>query len=750
MSNILKSFLPWVVFFALCNHSSSSIEIATIAALASQVFFNYKTLKKGFVLDVGALLFFMLLALNVFVIKNQVITDNAYLISNCALAMIAWFSIIVLRPFTLQYARETVSIEIAHSKLFKVINYLLTGIWAILLSLMALPNIFEYYDPIKYASDIDIGISILLILIGVWVTNWLPEWLADKLMNKSLDINIQKQYESEKTPDKRYDNFNEGAISNTPDFKVQVIIVGAGPVGLTSGLLLQQHGIDVVIIEKHPDISIHPKARYISCRSMELYRKLGLEEAIAKHSLPKDQNFFCWLSSITGDEYARIAKQNSSGEISPTFEASAAQPFLERELLNQFVKNGGKIYFEHKAVNLAQNHEIVQLQVENCKTDNTMLLQADYLLAADGAHSTVREILGIPMIGPAEINSVFSAYCDVDLSDYIKADKKFSIGFILQSDKPARMALSVDGKNKWVFMFPSAGVSLEDLKKIYSDDYVKSQIEDLVGKDNLSINILSKNAWSLGSQIANQFKAGRTFLLGDAAHRFLPSGGMGMNSGLQDADNLIWKLAYVLNGNAKNELLNTYQCERVPPLLTAMQWSLENLKRIVHIQRQFAKASSEEDFSKLAKTQEAHLNKDGLDLGVIYCSDIVPQTSDKKPNIPTDRYIPNTFVGSRLPHFEIIKNNAAISSLDLVSVNHILLFKDEFVEHVQSLNFKNITTQLIPIDRLLKTFNDLLGEGNNAIWVRPDGHIAWKGDVMALSDCKKLEALITRMSASEV
>jgi len=97
MPSILKSFLPWIVFFALCNNASSSIEIAVIAALIAHVIFNIQSLKKWFVLDIGALVFFVLLAVNIFVLKNKTITDNAYLIANCALALIAWISLIILK-----------------------------------------------------------------------------------------------------------------------------------------------------------------------------------------------------------------------------------------------------------------------------------------------------------------------------------------------------------------------------------------------------------------------------------------------------------------------------------------------------------------------------------------------------------------------------------------------------------------------------------------------------------------------------
>ncbi len=751
MPNILRGFLPWILFFALSGHSNTSVEMATSAALISHIIFNHHALKKGFVLDWGTLLFFVLFSINVFILQYIAITNNGFLISNCALAVIAWISLIISKPFTLQYAKSHVALEVTKSPLFILINYILTVAWAILLSLMALPNLLEIYDPIKYASDINLGVSILLMLIGVWLTQKFPDWFADKLIDRKFNVDIKAIYEKQKTSDQDYTEFNVEHIAAKSDVKTQVIIVGAGPIGLASALLLQQHDIDVIVIEKHPGISFHPKARYISCRSMELFRKLGIEDVIKQYNLPEAQDFFGWFSQLTGKLYARVSKHSNYPAVSPCDEASCAQPYLERTLLNQFVENGGRVYFEAAVTDFSQNRDFVQVKATNRKTKEKHVFQGDYLLAADGAHSTIRQLLQIPMIGPDEINTVFSVYCEMDLHDVIEKDKLFSIAFIVRPNKPSPMILSIDGKNKWVFIFPSAGASVNSLKEIYTDEYIKKQIYDVVGRENILVKILSKNAWTLGAQVANQFEAGRTFLIGDCAHRFPPTGGMGMNSGLQDVDNLIWKLAYVVKGQASKGILETYALERIPVILKIMQWSLKNLQRIVRIQRQFdEKQVDHNHFQEHAQTQEEHLNKSGLDLGILYASDFIAKTDETKPNIPLDHYIPNTYPGARLPHFSLIKDGETISSLDLVSTHFSLLFYEKYITTAQSIDFKSIPTTLLTIgeESAIKeispgSFKKLLGDqGANAIWVRPDGHIAWKGSLNAVSDIKNLSNLI--------
>lgn len=751
MPSILKSLLPWILFFTLFGHSEGSKEMAAAIALLSHVFFNYQALRKRFVLDIGALVFFLLFLLNVFIFKYTIITDNGYLISNCALALIAWISLIIRKPFTLQYARLQVALEVTASLLFRVVNDIITAIWATLFTLMALPNILELYDPVNYATEINMGVSILLLLMGIWVTTKFPNWFADKMIARRFNINIKELYAKERAPAVDFTEFNAEKVSKTYDISFDVIIVGAGPVGLASALLLQQHGIDVVIIEKHPGTSIHPKARGISCRSMELFRKLGIEKDVIKYNLPDKQNWFGWFDSLSGKLYARVSKRTDDSSISPTNEASAAQQYIEIVMLEKYREQGGKILFEHEVVNLSQNSQFVQVITTHRKTSKKSIFQGQYLIAADGAHSTVRELLKIPMIGPDEINVTFSVYCEIDLNEVLKEDKRFSIAFVMKNDRPAPMVLTIDGKNKWIFMFPSAGASAKDLKSIYTDEYIKSQIYDVIGRHDIPIKIISKQAWSLGSQVANQFSAGRTFLAGDAIHRFSPTGGMGMNTGLQDVDNLIWKLTYVIQKKAKPTLLNTYSQERLPSILDNMQWSLDNLNRIVRIQRTYEDDGIDNiDFQSHVKEQDAHLNRSGLDLGVIYESNIILKTNEEKPAIPKDQYFSNTYPGARLPHIELMRGNKLISSLDLVSTEFILLCYSQANRYIDSLDFRCIPTKIICIGAKESIREVLNGELQKlldlneyaGVWVRPDGHIAWKGSLENKVDVKKLQRII--------
>ena len=218
----------------------------------------------------------------------------------------------------------------------------------------------------------------------------------------------------------------------------------------------------------------------------KIIRKLQLEEPVKKHNLPEHQSGFGWFFTLTGELKARIYPSAEYSAISPTAPSSAAQQFLETELLTAYKNRGGQILFEHQVNDFAQNKEMVQIKAHNKPKNLTQQFQAKYLIAADGAHSLVREKLKIPMVGPNEINVNTSVYCEIDINDKISKENQCGISYILQKDgRPTPMIISIDGQNKWIFLFPSAGASASMLQKIYTDEYVKNRIHEVIGDFSL-------------------------------------------------------------------------------------------------------------------------------------------------------------------------------------------------------------------------------------------------------------------------
>jgi putative polyketide hydroxylase len=244
----------------------------------------------------------------------------------------------------------------------------------------------------------------------------------------------------------------------------------------------------------------------------------------------------------------------------------------------------------------------------------------------------------------------------------------------------------------------------------------------------LDVRILNKSFWTMGAQTAAQFRKGRTFLVGDAAHRLPPTGGFGMNTGIQDVHNLAWKLAYVIEYGLSDQLLNTYQAERLPVAKQNISWSVENANRYIET----SKAIQVGDFEKLKiqlLDQKKNLESLGLDLGFIYGA--------KTLSVSPSQYIPTSLPGSRAPHIKLIHRGAEISSLDLFEKDFVLLtgYGGKSWYHSAS---ELAEVWKLPLKGYQITSNGTLvdpEEGwskvyglspTDAVLVRPDGHIAWR------------------------
>ena len=776
MPNLLKSFAPWIIFFVLLGPSTSALQLASIAALVSHIALNKRALKHYFVLDWGGLICFVLFALIAFLYPLQWLIDHASVALNAAIALIAWLSLLIKRPFTLQYARLQTPQHLQDTSEFVQINYLLTLLWALLLSLMLLPNVIEHFISWQYDTELNIIISIGLIMIGVWLTNALPPHLIRRGIQQHLDIDMEALYQQHHLPPQDLTRFQAQQLVTQCDHTHEVIIVGAGPVGLTTALLLQQHGIQVVIIEKHAGISTHPKARGMSCRTVELFRRLGIEANITKHNLPEAHTWFGWFNTLTGTLYGRVTRDIHYKTISPCEPGTSAQPFIEQELLAAFEQRGGKVLFKHKLTNLAQNEQCAQVWVEDLNTRTTNIHQAQYFVAADGNHSTMRQLLNIPMIGPDNLSNNLSVYCEMDLHKVLDEKHRFGIAYVMEATGPAPMILSIDDHRRWVVIFPGGSNDFEAFKALHTDTVIQQRIHNMIvkvvqwslsrpiqqrihnmiGRDDIAIHVISKQFWQLGSQIANHFQAGRTFFAGDSMHQFSPTGGMGMNTGLLDADNLAWKLAYVIQKRAPQTLLETYQTEVRPIILKRMNWSLQNLLNIVTMKQTLAQKTLTEDKVKLLiETQRGHMNQSGLDLGAVYQSRGICPTQSPAPMIDDQHYHNLIYPGARFPHLPLKQGRKQISTLDLVGCDFTLICLSTSRSLAQAIDFNKIPTKIIalgdqaaPKEAQPGNFAMLMNHQQHcAAWVRPDGHIAWCGSLDRQSDLQTLRSLITWLSS---
>jgi len=379
-------------------------------------------------------------------------------------------------------------------------------------------------------------------------------------------------------------------------------------------------------------------------------------------------------------------------------------------------------------------------------------MQAKYVVAADGAHSTIRKQLGIEMEGPDNLGRSCSVYAEFDIAEWTQ--HRPSAGyFFTDLSLLGRSIFTAYGKNRWI-----VGMHFrpEDTKEVFTDEYCLSEIRRITGTPDLEINIINKNFWTMAAQVAKQYRHGRIFLAGDAAHRLPPTGGLGMNTGIADVHNLAWKLAFVLKHNAADALLDTYYEERAPVAKRNIEWSAANAKRFYDIFNAILSGDHETLKIKLHE-QQKNLNYEGLDLGFIYHSNAVLSENDQVISALPDKYIATTLPGSRAPYVKLTKDGKSISTLDLFEKDFVLLtgskghaWRDAVKQLVQSHHFP-VKSYMVandgeisdPENNWQKAYEI---EADGAVLVRPDGHVVWRSKCMVDTPLDKLVGIFSSLT----
>lgn len=356
---------------------------------------------------------------------------------------------------------------------------------------------------------------------------------------------------------------------------VPVLIVGGGLSGLASALFLAKHNVDYSLVERHTSTAIHPKAGGITFRTMELFRELGLEQRIrsagkalencrgriAVHTIAEANQEE--LAQMRANQYENDEKLlQKIEEISPSKQTACYQITLEEIMLQEARTLGGELSFYHELVSYEQNEQGVIATIRNRETEEESIIHCDYVIAADGAKSKIREQLGISTEGRGTIGGYYmNIYFEADLSEFIQGDA-FGFSMVLHPEVLGAL-IPVDNERRWIYH-----VSYDPLKGERPEDFTiercKQIIQTAIGSTNVESEIVSVLPWEATESTATKFQDNRIFLVGDSAHIMPPTGGFGSNTGIQDAHNLAWKLAAVIKGKANPKLLETYHEERYP------------------------------------------------------------------------------------------------------------------------------------------------------------------------------------------
>ena len=334
-----------------------------------------------------------------------------------------------------------------------------------------------------------------------------------------------------------------------------VLVAGGSLVGLSAAMFLAWRGTPVVLVERHPGSSAHPRAIGYTTRTLENFRAAGIADRIPQSwgRPPRRAR----VASLAGQWFEESA-WSSPGEAKPAIEyspctgAAMAQDRLEPILRDRAIELGADIRFSTELTGFDQDGGGVTARLR-ARDGEEYEIRAEYLIAADGSRSPVREALGIGRSGPGLLAVQRSVLFRAPLQQYLEQGvSQFEI------DQPGfRAFLTTYQDGRWVLMLS------DDAER--DEDTLKGLVAQAIGRSDLPIELITTGRWELSALIADRFSSGRVFLAGDAAHTLPPNrGGYGANTGIDDAHNLAWKLAAVVSGESAPALLDTYDAERRP------------------------------------------------------------------------------------------------------------------------------------------------------------------------------------------
>jgi 2-polyprenyl-6-methoxyphenol hydroxylase-like FAD-dependent oxidoreductase len=522
-----------------------------------------------------------------------------------------------------------------------------------------------------------------------------------------------------------------------------VVISGGGSVGLSLAAELGWRDVKCLVIEQSDHLNPHPRANAVANRTMEYYRRWGIDTAITDAGVPPDQaaNYY-WLSSFHGKELHRISLppftkinevNDTSGYVqdehtwSPYLKTITGQNEVEKAIFNYIQTLDSVEYrFNSKLVKFKQDDKGVNITIQESVTKNILTIRSQYLIACDGGRSKVREKLGIGLIGSSDIANFVSIYFRAPKFMSCHKFGPANIFFPLHI-KYAGFILNWDGGQTFTYHLK--------LKRdeVWDDIDPIAAIEAVLGTST-PIEIISTQPWTAHALVAEKYRDNRILLAGDAAHLFTPTGGFGMNTGVSDIIDLAWKVQAMLEGWGGINLLDSYFEERHPiGVRNVMEAAdcFELLDNVMQYGDVLDNEGQEGDALRLRlgielKAQEKLIASSGTLLGYRYegSSIIIPDNTPEPKDNPRT-YIPTSRPGHRAPHIWL---HEGVSLLDKFGVGFTLLnFGDE--SNNCSLMEEAAKSIGLPLE-IVKINNPDAANlyEKKFVLIRPDLMVAWRDD----------------------
>jgi putative polyketide hydroxylase len=521
-----------------------------------------------------------------------------------------------------------------------------------------------------------------------------------------------------------------------------VLVVGGGLAGLSTALLLAWRGIKPLLVERHASTSLHPRARTVNFRSMELLRVTGIEEELYEAGGNSFADVAMVIAkSVTGEVLQTLFPRgdvNAQAKgFTPARLSGAGQDKVEPILARRARELGADVRFSTELVSWEQNSGGVEAVLRDRQTGIECRVRADYLVAADGNRSPIREHLGIVTRGHGRISSWMTTVFESEsplptdgrgFSLYYLRNDNFT-GTYATTDIPRRATVGVeyDPKTK----------SLAD----FTDEHCLALIRQALGVD-LKVRILEKQPWEMSSYVAECFISGRVFLAGDAAHTMPPTGGLGGQTAIQDGADLAWKLALVLKGQADPALWETYETERKPVAQVTVDCQTANyIERMRPDRDELKKNSTTIDYM-------------GVALGYRYRSQAILLDVPDDGSPVTNPFDPKGLPGTRAPHLIISRAGKLLSTIDLFGANFVLLAGSEGDAWAAAAT-SAAANRGLPLDsyRMGAEIIDEEGEWSSrygverdgVVLIRPDGFVAWRSKTSVDDPAMAFETILDQV-----
>ncbi|WP_084418492.1 FAD-dependent monooxygenase [Henriciella litoralis] len=542
-----------------------------------------------------------------------------------------------------------------------------------------------------------------------------------------------------------------------------LLIVGAGPAGIAASMFASKLGLTHTVVERRSGLHRHPQAHVIKTRSLEILRRFGVDAAIHAAGTPVEhQRFTTWCTTLCGPEYGRIDLLGRKGpcdrffSVSPSYPANLSQNKLE-PILYDCAKalGGGTFLFDTECLSATTqgDHAVATLRCN----DKVYEEHARFIIAADGAASGVRAGLGIDFEGPNALAQFCAVHLEADFTPLVQHMP--GVLYWVLNPEISGVFIVHDMKTTQVFMFPYDPKKTD--KASFTTAYCETLVRSAIGCDH-PFRVSNVDTWTMSAQVAEEYRSDRVLLAGDAAHRFPPTGGLGLNTGLQDINNLMWKLKFVIEGRAPIELLDTYTRECRPVAQRNCQRSAENHERMARVEEIIGvsedpvafEASIADLFSENGRQRRRDLQQALLEQLPHFAYldvEMAPQyvvgafgsslASELPPLMTKEGYTPGLSPGSGLPHFEV---ETGVSSLDVLAFDAFTLFVSSTFQRAWSDGLQAAPdlmdmVRIYPVSEPFRhKWDRLCNMEDVAVLVRPDGHIGW---VFPASCEKKTEQL---------